>query len=334
MERFAEYAGLFGASLLAATLLPAQSEVILFRMLLTDHYSTWALVLVASVGNVLGSCINWFLGRFIAHFEDRRWFPVKREAIARQGDSVLRVGIGVSAIHALGDGRWRPGMSGSDGARGADLWEVFSVVPDHRRAEGKRYPLAGLLMIALAAMLAGRSDQLGIVRWGRKLSREALAELGILRGRVPAPSVWSELFRALDVGALERLLGAWVKGAGAAGHVAIDGKRLRGSAVGDGPGVHLLAAFSERLQGVIGQLRVAPEANEITAALTLLKTLPIEGAIISGDAIFAQTDLCRLIIERGGDYFFTVKSNQPTLEADIALAFRPDSPLCGVGARA
>src|SRR3954471_12605531 len=44
-----------------------------------------------------------------------------------QGDSVLRVGIGVSAIHALGDGRWRPGMSGSDGARGADLWEVFSV---------------------------------------------------------------------------------------------------------------------------------------------------------------------------------------------------------------
>ena len=254
--------------------------------------------------------------------------------IARQGDSVLRVGIGVSAIHALGDGRWRPGMSGSDGARGADLWEVFSVVPDHRRAEGKRYPLAGLLMIALAAMLAGRSDQLGIVRWGRKLSREALAELGILRGRVPAPSVWSELFRALDVGALERLLGAWVKGAGAAGHVAIDGKRLRGSAVGDVPGVHLLAAFSERLQGVIGQLRVAPEANEITAALTLLKTLPIEGAIISGDAIFAQTDLCRLIIERGGDYFFTVKSNQPTLEADIALAFRPDSPLCGVGARA
>src|SRR4051794_20994909 len=243
-----------------------------------------------------------------------------------QGDSVLRVGIGVSAIHALGDGRWRPGMSGSDGARGADLWEVFSVVPDHRRADGKRYPLAGLLMIARAAMLAGRSDQLGIVRWGRKLSREALAELGILRGRVPAPSVWSELFRALDVGALERLLGAWVKGAGAAGHVAIDGKRLRGSAVGDVPGVHLLAAFSERLQGVIGQLRVAPEANEITAALTLLKTLPLEGAIISGDAILAQTDLCRLIIERGGDYFFTVKSNQPTLEADIALAFRPDSP--------
>src|SRR4051794_13858679 len=122
--------------------------------------------------------------------DDTPFHPaLQQDASQPQGDSVLRVGIGVSAIHALGDGRWRPGMSGSDGARGADLWEVFSVVPDHRRAEGKRYPLAGLLMIALAAMLAGRSDQLGIVRWGRKLSREALAELGILRGRVPAPSV-------------------------------------------------------------------------------------------------------------------------------------------------
>src|SRR4051794_41834487 len=73
----------------------------------------------------------------------------------------------------------------------------------------------------------------------------------------------------------------------AAGHVAIDGKRLRGSAVGDVPGVHLLAAFSERLQGVIGQWRGAPEANEITAGLALLQTLPPEGAVLKGGAIFA-----------------------------------------------
>src|SRR4051794_41306502 len=96
--------------------------------------------------------------------------PRKGQPPKRQGDSVLRVGIGVSAIHALGDGRGRPGMSGSDGARGADLWEVFSVVPDHRRAEGKRYPLAGLLMIALAAVLARRADALGVLRVGRQLS--------------------------------------------------------------------------------------------------------------------------------------------------------------------
>ena len=210
---------------------------------------------------------------------------------------------------------------------GGSLWHALASMPDHRRAEGKRYPLASLLLIAVAAMLSGRRDQLGIVRWGRRLSRDTLASIGISRARVPAPSIWCEMFKALDVAALERALGHWVRGGQSAGHVALDGKRLRGSATAQAAGVHLLAAFSASLQGVIGQLAVAPEANEITAALHLLKTLPLQGAIITGDAMFTQTEICRTIIDGGGDYFFTVKDNQPTLKADIALAFGPDSPL-------
>ena len=80
------------------------------------------------------------------------------------------------------------------------------------------------------ALLSGRRDQLGIVWWGRRLTREALASIGINRDRVPAPSVWCALFKGLDVAALERAPGNWVRGERAAGHVAIDGKRLRGSA--------------------------------------------------------------------------------------------------------
>src|SRR3954465_6005135 len=209
---------------------------------------------------------------------------------------------------------------------GGNLWHVLASVPDHRRAEGKRYPLASLLLIAVAAMLSGRRDQLGIVRWGRRLSRDTLASIGIRRARVPAPSVWCEMFKALDIAALERALGHWVRGGQSAGHVALDGKRLRGSATAQAAGVHLLAAFSASLQGVIGQLAVAPEGNEITTALHLLKTLPLRGAVITGDAMFTQTEICRSIIDGGGDYFLTVKDNQPTLKADIALAFGPDSP--------
>ena len=138
------------------------------------------------------------------------------------------------------------------------LWEALASVPDHRRARGKHYPLASLLFIAIAALLAGRRDQLGIIRWGRRLSGETLASIGVRRARVPAPSVWRELFQALDVASLERALGGWVQGEAPPGHVAIDGKRLRGSATANAPGTHLLAAFSASLQGVIGQLRVAP----------------------------------------------------------------------------
>jgi DDE_Tnp_1-associated len=171
------------------------------------------------------------------------------------------------------------------------LWQALATVPDHRRSEGKRYPLPSLLLIAVAALLSGRRDQLGIVRWGRRLSREALEAIGIGRNRVPAPSMWCELFQGLNVVALERVLGGWVLGEQPAGHVAIDGKRLRGSATARSPGVHLLAAFNATLQGVIGQMRVAPEANEITAALELLRALSLDGVIITGDAIFTQKEM-------------------------------------------
>jgi membrane protein YqaA with SNARE-associated domain len=79
----AVYAGLFAAALAAATVLPAQSEVALVALLLAEHYPPWLLVLVASVGNTLGSTVNWGLGRLLARFEDRRWFPVRRATIAR-----------------------------------------------------------------------------------------------------------------------------------------------------------------------------------------------------------------------------------------------------------
>jgi membrane protein YqaA with SNARE-associated domain len=76
MGELAAYGGLFLAALLAATILPAQSEAALAALLLTEAYSPVLLITVASIGNVLGSVINWLLGRGIDRFRDRPWFPV------------------------------------------------------------------------------------------------------------------------------------------------------------------------------------------------------------------------------------------------------------------
>jgi membrane protein YqaA with SNARE-associated domain len=83
MEHWLEHFGLAGAAFLSATIFPFQSEVILFGMLLAEHYQIWLLVLAASFGNILGSCVNWYLGRFIARFEGRRWLPVSKEQVAK-----------------------------------------------------------------------------------------------------------------------------------------------------------------------------------------------------------------------------------------------------------
>ena len=83
MIDFASYFGLFAAALGAATIMPMQSEPVLVGLLLTGKFSVPILLAVASVGNTLGSVVNWFLGRGVERVRDRRWFPVKETALER-----------------------------------------------------------------------------------------------------------------------------------------------------------------------------------------------------------------------------------------------------------
>lgn len=78
----AAYGGLFLAALIAATILPMQSEAALVGLLLAGYSPGW-LLLVASLGNVLGSAINWVLGRAIDRYGSRRWFPASGAALER-----------------------------------------------------------------------------------------------------------------------------------------------------------------------------------------------------------------------------------------------------------
>lgn len=77
----ATYAALFGASLLAATIVPFSSEVVLAGALAARPGDTVALLAVATAGNTLGSIVNYALGRWLLRFRDRRWFPVRAERL-------------------------------------------------------------------------------------------------------------------------------------------------------------------------------------------------------------------------------------------------------------
>ena len=70
---------LFLSAFGAATLLPLQSEAVLLGLLVQDKYAVFGLILMASVGNILGSCVNWYLGLRIERFKDRKWFPVSEK---------------------------------------------------------------------------------------------------------------------------------------------------------------------------------------------------------------------------------------------------------------
>ena len=77
------YLGLFAAAFVAATLLPAQSELLLGGMIASGDYSVPLLILAATAGNILGSTANWVLGRYFYHLRESRWFPIKKARLEK-----------------------------------------------------------------------------------------------------------------------------------------------------------------------------------------------------------------------------------------------------------
>lgn len=73
---------MFLAAFGAATVLPFQSEVV-FVALQLDGVPIVPLLAVASVGNILGSVVNYGLGRWVEHFRHRSWFPVSEAQLDR-----------------------------------------------------------------------------------------------------------------------------------------------------------------------------------------------------------------------------------------------------------
>lgn len=86
------YLGLFGASFLAATLVPFSSELLLLGLLVAGH-DPWALWLVASLGNIGGAWVNWALGRGLWHYRHRAWFRHQQTRLTQAEHWFRRYGL-------------------------------------------------------------------------------------------------------------------------------------------------------------------------------------------------------------------------------------------------
>lgn len=177
---------------------------------------------------------------------------------------------------------------------------LLEGLSDHRGAHGVRYRFSSMIQLVLLGFLCGRDNLASIARFAKTLTREQMKALGFVRYRVPCHSRLTTFFRDIDVVALEKIFGQLVlaDGQSPGRHIAMDGKRLRGSRHGESAGVHLLSCFCSALGGVVGQVRQAEGSNEITAALQLLASLELERTIVTGDAIFAQQEICRVITQK------------------------------------
>lgn len=180
------------------------------------------------------------------------------------------------------------------------LWEYFQQVPDPRSCQGRRYPLPAVLTLACVAMLSGIRSLYAMAQFGRDHGPALAEALGFDRKETPCCTALHYLFQDLDVAAFEDAINQWQNQRRRCGRlaIAIDGKTLRGVQGNQLPGVHLLAGFEQKAGEVLGQLSVNAKTNEHKAALELLNLIPVEGNVITGDAMFCQRDLSRNILQK------------------------------------
>ncbi len=126
--------------------------------------------------------------------------------------------------------------------------------------------------------------------------------LGFTRERTPCVSTLHEVFSRLDRERFEEALGVWLQAQGvkAGDAMAVDGKRLRGVHGRQLPGVYLVAAYAHRKGIVVGQEAVGKKENELGAVEELLEQMSLRGRVVTGDAQFAQREVCRKVVGKGG----------------------------------
>ena len=180
-----------------------------------------------------------------------------------------------------------------------------------------------MLLLALAAVLAGQRTYVAISAWIQDLDPAARRRFGCPRWgdtyRVPSEPTVRRVVQGTDPDAVDGVVSAWwdtaPRGPGEA--LAIDGKRLRGSVPGarTRPG-HLLAGLVHRTGQVLGQVEVDVKTNEIPRLRDLLAPLDITGHIVTTDALHTQTATATFLVqEKHAHYVMEVKGNQPSVQA-------------------
>jgi len=213
------------------------------------------------------------------------------------------------------------------------LMEMLGKVPEFRRQQALRYPVAGMLALIVIATFSGVvRGQRDLSAFGGTLSQAQMRALKFRRvprssrREAPGETTFQRVLAGVDAAEFERALLLWqerVLGPAEDTLIAVDGKRIRHA------GVELVSAFGVKSGRWMGSVCTAAKSNEIPAARKVLEKIDVRGKIVIFDALHTQHDTARAVVfDGGGDYVFTVKDNQQTLNEEVTrlLAEQPFSP--------
>ncbi len=207
------------------------------------------------------------------------------------------------------------------------LFRALSIVADPRKARGVRHPLLNVLVIAVLGCVCGCDDAEELEDWARK-ERNWLSGFLELPHGTPSQDVFLRVLAAVEPGSFRTAFLTWandvIKALGIVpGQIAVDGQTHRGShdkSAKQKP-IHVVSALACESGLVLGQQKTDEKSNEISALPQLLQLLYLKGALVSVDAMGCQVKIAKMILDKGGDYFFGLKGNQSTLHDQTAALF-------------
>jgi len=212
------------------------------------------------------------------------------------------------------------------------LYQRFAGLKDKRKAKGKRYALATILVGMFLAKLCGEDKPSGIAEWVALRGKWIAQVLGLKRKSMPRHHTYRRtLADNIEVQEFEALYREYHRYCGEAGYlvvVGMDGKLFRGTIdLEASDGLCLLALFLPGEGVTLAQMAIESKKNEISAAPTLLGWVDLRNKVVIGDALHTQRQISIQIGKAGGNYLWTVKGNQPQLLQDLQDWFDPNVPL-------
>jgi predicted transposase YbfD/YdcC len=217
----------------------------------------------------------------------------------------------------------------------APLLSYFDSLTDPRVERSKLHSLSEIIFIAIAGTLAGAEGWRELEAFAHA-KRDWLARYLTLPHGIPSDDTFRRVISRLDPVAFECCFREWIEaalGSSKGQLVSLDGKTLRGSydhLEGKAP-LHLVSAWAAGNRMVLAQEAVTDHGNEITAMPKLLSILELQGCIVTIDAMGTQRSIAEQIVESGGDYVLSLKSNHPTLYEDVRTFFEEASAQGFVG---
>lgn len=200
----------------------------------------------------------------------------------------------------------------------------FSSITDPR-ADNSTHKLLDIFSITIIAVLCGCEDWEEIVLYGQ-CREEFLKGFLELPNGIPSHDTFERVFKRIAPSEFEKCFIDWANSlcmGRVKGLVSIDGKTLRGSGTKSKSksAIHMVSAWSNENQLVLGQLKVDSKTNEIKAIPMLLDLLDIKGCTVTIDAMGCQKEIAGNIIDSGADYILALKGNQKELYEEVENAF-------------